>query len=131
MKVETHSIHAKWLVDFYNHMTTLEGEQVISNGWSDEGITNALKNEETCLEPLESFADIDPLVSEPSVEQDDIVCSKLTKVLFKHLSSEEEKDSCDSESESEYENVFDVIAQELRFVIFIDFLQSYFQNTLH
>ena len=25
-------IHAKWLVDFYNHMTTLEGKQVISSG---------------------------------------------------------------------------------------------------
>ena len=25
-------IHAKWLVDFYNHMTTLEGKQVISRG---------------------------------------------------------------------------------------------------
>ena len=52
-------------------MTTPEGEQVISSGWSAAGVTNALKNGETCLEPLDPFADIDPLVSEPSVEQDD------------------------------------------------------------
>ena len=64
-------IHAKWLPGFYNHMTTPEGEQVISSGWSAAGVTNALKNGETCLEPLDPFADIDPLVSEPSVEQDD------------------------------------------------------------
>ena len=25
-------IHAKWLVDLYNHMTTLEGKQVFSSG---------------------------------------------------------------------------------------------------
>ena len=37
-------IHAKWLVDFYNHMTTPEGEQVISSDWSAAGITIALKN---------------------------------------------------------------------------------------
>ena len=49
-------------------MTTPEGEQVISSGWSAAGITNALKNGATCLGPLDSFADIDPLVSEPSVE---------------------------------------------------------------
>ena len=52
-------------------MTTLEGEQVISYGWSAAGITNALKNGETCLEPLGPFADIDPLVTKPSVEQND------------------------------------------------------------
>ena len=63
-------------------MTTSEGEQVISSGWSAAGIPNALKNGETCLEPLDPFADIDPLVSEPSVEQDDVIYSKSTKVLF-------------------------------------------------
>ena len=63
-------------------MTTPEREQVISSGWNAAGITNALKNGETCLEPLDPFADIDPLVSEPSVEQDDVIYSKSTKVLF-------------------------------------------------
>ena len=38
-------VHAKWLVvDFYNHMTTNEGEQVTSSGWSAACITNALQN---------------------------------------------------------------------------------------
>ena len=52
-------------------MTTPKGEQVISSGWRAAGITNALKNGETCLEPLDPSADIHPLVKEPSVEQDD------------------------------------------------------------
>ena len=43
---------------------------------------------------------------------------QIDKSLIQHLSSEDE-------------NIFDVIAQELWFVIFIDFLQSYFQNKLH
>ena len=49
-------------------MTTPEGEQVISSRCSAAGITNALKNGETCLELLNPFADIDPLLSETSVE---------------------------------------------------------------
>ena len=60
-------------------MTTPKGEQVISSGWSTAGITNALKHGETYLEPLDSFADIDPLVSGPSVEQDD---SNIFQMLF-------------------------------------------------
>ena len=77
------------------------------------------------------FADIEPLLTEPSVEQDDSDILQIDKVLNQHLSSEDEKDSCNSEWEFEDGIIFDVIAQELWFVIFIDFLQSYFQNTLH
>ena len=65
------------------------------------------------MEPLDPFADIDPLVSEPSVEQDDNNILQIDKGLIQHLSSEDEKDSCDSEWEFEDGNVFDVIDQEL------------------
>ena len=101
-------VYAKGLVDFYNHMTTPEGEQVISSGWSAAGITNALKNGETCFEPLDPFADIDPLVSQPSVEQDDGNMLQIKEGLIQHLPSENEKDSCDSEWEIDGVNVFDV-----------------------
>ena len=70
-------------------MTTPEGEQVISSGWSAVGITKALKNGETCLDP---FADIDPLVSEPSIEQDGSNILQIDKGLIQHLSTEDEKD---------------------------------------
>ena len=94
-------------------MTKPEGGQVISSGWSAAGITNALKNGETCLEPLDPFADIDPLVSEPSVEQDDSDILQIDKGHIQHLPSKDEKDSCDSEWEFKDGNIFDGIAQEL------------------
>ena len=65
------------------------------------------------MEPLDPFADIDPLVSEPSVEQDDNNILQIDKGLIQHLSSEDEKDSCDSEWEFKDGNVFDVIDQEM------------------
>ena len=70
-------------------------------------------------------------VSEPSIEQDGSDILQIDKGLIQHLSSEDEKDCWNSEKLFEDGNIFDVIAQELWFVIFIDFLQSYFQNTLH
>ena len=86
-------IYMKWLVKFYNHITTPEGEQVISSGWCAGGITNALKNSDTCLEPLDPFADIDPIVSEPSVEQDDSNMLQIDEGLIQHLLSEDEANS--------------------------------------
>ena len=92
-------------------MTTPEGEQVISSGCSAAGITNALKNGETCLELLNPFADIDPLLSETSVEQDDGNMLQIKDGLIQHVPSKDENDFCDSEWEIDDRNVFDVIAQ--------------------
>ena len=97
-------------------MATPEEEQVISSGWCAAGITNALKNGETCFELLDPFADIDPLLSEPSVKQDDGNMLQIEEGLIQHLSFRDEKYSCDSEWEIEDGNVSDVIAQELWFV---------------
>ena len=68
-------------------------------------ISNEMRNGETCLEPFDPFAYIDLLVSAPSVEQDDSNILQIDKGLIQHLSSEDDKDSCNSE--------WDVIAQEL------------------
>ena len=65
------------------------------------------------MEPLDPFADIDPLVNEPSVEKNDSNKLQIDEGLIQHLSSENDKDSCDSEWEFEDGNIFDVIAQEL------------------
>ena len=102
-------IHAKWLVDFYNHMITLEEEQVISSGWSASGIINSLKNGETCLKPLDPFA----YQARHLLNKMTIIYSILRKGFFQHLWSEDERDSCDSEWEIEDGNLFEVIALEL------------------
>ena len=48
------------------------------------------------MELLDPFADIDPLVSESSVEQDDGNMLQIEEGLIQHLSSVYEKDSCNS-----------------------------------
>ena len=63
------------------------------------------------MEPLDLFADTDPLVSKSSVEQDDGNMLQIEEGLIQHLPSKDEKDSCDSEWKIDDGNAFDVIAQ--------------------
>ena len=110
-------------------MTTTEGEQVISSGWS--ACRDHKCTEMHLIGPLDPFVNIDQLISEPSVEQDGSKSLQIEEGLIQHLSSDNEKDSCYSEWQIENGNVFDVIAQELTFVFFLDLLQRYFQTILH
>lgn len=55
-------LHAKWLISFYNHMTTTKGQEVISNGWKKSGIYDAITLGSNKLPPLDPFADLCPLI---------------------------------------------------------------------
>ena len=35
-------LHAQWVVDFYNEMTTVKGKHVTETGWRAAGITDAI-----------------------------------------------------------------------------------------
>ena len=37
-------LHAKWLMQFYNHITSEKGSEIIINGWKKSGIYDAVKN---------------------------------------------------------------------------------------
>ena len=37
-------LHAKWLMQFYNHITSEKGSEIIINGWKRSGIYDAVKN---------------------------------------------------------------------------------------
>ena len=37
-------LHAKWLMEFYNHITSEKGSEIIINGWERSGIYDAVKN---------------------------------------------------------------------------------------
>ena len=59
-------IHAGWLVDFYNHMSTSKGKEVIESGWKAAGIYDAIKVGSEKMPPIDPFKDIDPLLNENS-----------------------------------------------------------------
>ena len=35
-------LHAKWLLDLYNYLTSQKGQEIIEHGWKSAGVTEAL-----------------------------------------------------------------------------------------
>ena len=67
-------LHTGWLIEFYNRMSTLEGQEVMRNGWLRAGIADAIKLGSDKLPSLDPFKEIDNLVGidSLSVELEDI-----------------------------------------------------------
>ena len=61
-------LHSKWLLEFYNHITSETGAEIILNGWKAAGIYDALKMGAAALPSLDLFQDISPL---PGNDDDD------------------------------------------------------------
>ena len=51
-------LHAQWLVEFYNEMTSESGSTVIVNGWKASGIYDGLKMGSSNLPSIDPFQDI-------------------------------------------------------------------------
>ena len=56
-------LHAKWLVDYYNEITSENGSSVIINGWKATGIYNTIKAGSSGLQSINPTQDISPLVT--------------------------------------------------------------------
>ena len=53
-------MHAKWLLEFYDHITSKTGAEIILNGWNVVGIYDALKVGAAALPSLDPFQVIHP-----------------------------------------------------------------------
>ena len=92
-------LHAKWLISFYNYMTTTKGQEVISNGWKRSGIFDAISLGSTTLPPLDPFGDICPLMEvAPPMET-----LSLAALFPKELDSYRWREDDESDDESEWE----------------------------
>ena len=97
-------LHAEWLVELYNQMST--GQKIIDSAWKGSGITEAMKAGKASFQPLDPFHDIDPIV-ELDDEGVDFnlreVCNLNESQLVNGCSyKNEDSDQSSSESESEY-----------------------------
>ena len=57
-------LHTKWLVEYYNEITSENGSFTIINSWKAAGIYDAIKAGTCGLQSIEPFKDISPLVTE-------------------------------------------------------------------
>ena len=51
-------LHAKWLVELYNHMSTDDGKEIVANAWKKAGIFELIKLASSGLPSLDPFSSI-------------------------------------------------------------------------
>ena len=98
--------HAQWLVDFYNHMTTTAGRNIILYGWKT-GIMEALQAGTDGLESLDPFHDIDPLIEQQG-ERNVIFSATANQIAVLKSKYQLEIPDNSGGDESEWENEDDV-----------------------
>ena len=64
-------LHASWLIELFDHMTSPAGKPVSLKGCQVAGITDAVKKGTSELPSLDPFHDIDPLPFLPVAIQED------------------------------------------------------------
>ena len=55
-------LHAKWLMEYYNHITSQKSSDFIANDWKRSGIYDAVKIGSSSLSSIDPFNEIAPLV---------------------------------------------------------------------
>ena len=102
-------LHAKWLIEMYNQMTSSEGRDVCLKDWKVAGISDAAEKDLDGLPNLDPFHDIDPLATSDSLEEADDNESETERNMYISL-------FVDHNEESEYEdedgNIFYVFNEE-------------------
>ena len=92
-------LHAKWLVEFFNEMTSESGSTVILNGWKASGIYDALKMGSSNLPSIDPFHDISPLL-ESNDGESSLQTITITDEMREHFVNEVDEEEDDSEWES-------------------------------
>jgi len=115
-------IHAGWIVDFYNYITSEEGRKVVESGWQAAGIADAVWLGLKALPSLDPFHDIDPLIDgcQFDVSTDvNAVCNLTAEQIEGHQKDVEENENDDENDEDVWETTTE--KQRSAFDIFSNF----------
>ena len=64
-------LHAAWIMEFYDLMTSNRGKSVIKKGWNASGIIGVIESGLANLPSIDPFADMDPLITEPKISNNE------------------------------------------------------------
>ena len=109
---EIKPIHANWISQFYNHMSTDEGSKVIINSWKKSGISDTVTGGSSSLPSLDPFQDIAPLPQSLEVHET-IIPANITDDFINLCLIDDDDDSDWRYEEDEFErNAFDFIIDD-------------------
>lgn len=99
-------LHAQWVVDFYDEMTTSKGKSIIESGWRAAGITDAIQLGSKNLPPIDPFQEIDPLCESSPVENQQLqsVCGltlEEKQIGYSERTDDDENDDSGEDDEDE------------------------------
>ncbi|XP_057303392.1 uncharacterized protein LOC130640840 [Hydractinia symbiolongicarpus] len=114
-------LHASWLLQFYNHITSADGREVVLNGWKASGIYDAVRMGSTSLESLDPFQDLSPLPESNSVitqpitdiiNAPDLLKDSFINVRVENDDDKEEEYTRDEDDIDFSRNAFDIIIDD-------------------
>ena len=114
-------LHAQWITELYNHMTTEEGEKIILSGWKTSGIRKALDEGLVKLAPLDPYSDIDALVSPAEADCDISQFLEMSEEdrqalgfgeSYREDSNDDDEDDDIFEPERNFTDVFNSLSEE-------------------
>ena len=96
-------MHAKWLISFYDFMSSPEGKVVIASGWRKSGILDPVEMGLSKLPVLGPFNDICPLV-DASLPKETLSLASLFPLELESYRTKITDEIDDDESESEVDD---------------------------
>ena len=106
-------LHAHWIKELYDYMTSENGREIISNGWKAAFITEAIEKGINGLEPLDRFITVDPLIhDEPQISEESFENQENYAYFAARLNYESSyNEDWEFEGES-INNIFDIWSDE-------------------
>ena len=107
---EIKPIHAHWISEFYNHMSTNEGSKIIIKGWKKSGISDAVTAGSSSLPSLDPFQEIAALPQSIEV-QETIIPANISDDFINRRpnDADDDDDVSDWGYEDDERNAFDFI----------------------
>ena len=90
-------LHAKWLVEHYNHISSEAGTEVIVNGFKLAGIYDAIRSGKSSLQSTDPFNDIAPLADSLSEDNPGNFVQLSADLREDYVNELDENDSEDDE----------------------------------
>ena len=109
-------LHDKWLMQFYNHITSEKGSEILINDRKRSGIYDAVKNGSSSLPSIDPFNEIAPLVVTEKSHETDVTINQSSSFTESFVNDRyDEELNC-----SDWENENDIDFERSAFDTFIN-----------
>ena len=81
-------LHASWLINLHNYLTSQKGTEIIFNGWHSSDTTEAIVKDTKDPESLDPFVSVDPLEYDDTILKTGLTVAVLAcwEYFFKDIS---------------------------------------------